>query len=63
HDRREHGARDERRGERIHGGRLAHALLPVPGRGVGSFAGLGAAVIGPCVGALVAAAAWRALVG
>ncbi|MFM8641288.1 MAG: aquaporin [Phycisphaerales bacterium] len=45
------------------GGRLAHALLPGPGRGVGSFAGLGAAVIGPCVGALVAAAAWRALVG
>ena len=45
------------------GGRLAHAVLPVPGRGKGSLSGLGAAVIGPCVGAFVAAAAWRALVG
>ena len=45
------------------GGRLAHAVLPVPGRGKGSLSGLGAAVIGPCVGAFMAAAAWRALVG
>jgi glycerol uptake facilitator protein len=45
------------------GGRVAHALLPVPGRGEGSFAGVGPAVIGPCVGALAAAAGWRALVG
>lgn len=45
------------------GGRLAHAVLPVPGRGHGSLSGLGAAVIGPCAGAFVAAAAWRSLVG
>jgi hypothetical protein len=38
-------------------------VLPVPGRGKGSLSGLGAAVIGPCVGAFMAAAAWRALVG
>ena len=45
------------------GGRVAHALLPVPGRGEGSLAGIGAAVIGPCIGAFAAAAAWRSLVG
>lgn len=45
------------------GGRSAHAILPVPGRGSGSLSGIGAAVIGPCVGAFAAAAAWRALVG
>jgi glycerol uptake facilitator protein len=43
--------------------RLAHALLPVPGKGRSDWGYAWIPIVGPLAGALAAASVWRAIVG
>jgi glycerol uptake facilitator protein len=43
--------------------RLAHALLPVPGKGRSDWGYAWIPIVGPLAGALAAARVWRAIVG